>query len=566
MISERLCHDIKSIMKGLTEHISEQFWTKVLKPIFDKLDRWDLIVVFLLWFIGYLGWLQRANFSFQERLLWGSCLLIIGTLWFVVRKNIWGKPWKTGDVSLQVSLTWLFLVLLLTGAWGYSAFQIYKLPSFTEKAIGVYIARFEGDPGHTNQHDLYNDITSEIKWWLPGREDLVEVKKLSRKVDDVTAAKRLGKKGGATFVVWGKMLGNAEMQAWLTVVGGKGVYDPKVPVLGDLENIKLPKKKTKTLQTVLAFFFIGYNFYHSKEYDDALHHFREAKKKLEEFEIDEKRMTPVKATLASIHFYVGNIYYLQDDVELAKVEYEKAIGKTSDPMYGEEKPCFLYPINNLGAILIKENNIDKAKKYLKRAFSMCSEENNSLICSYINYNLGDVHLEEIKYEDAIKYFDKAINYHQNLGSANEEDDMDFRFLAFAMQNKAYAYIKLAESEDTDKSGEYYREAKQLWDESVQKMKHDKVNILPTSFKRNRGRIYIGLKKWSSAIEVLEEAKEAEPHYPDVYLLLATSYWFIGEKSKSSENLETFIKKRMQQSPSRVREGLEYFEKITAEPY
>lgn len=99
-----------------------------------------------------------------------------------------------------------------------------------------------------------------------------------------------------------------------------------------------------------------------------------------------------------IHNNLGLVYYAQSKPKQAKDEFLRSIQVRDD---------FYLAYQNLGKLLLKENNYEDAKPYLEAAVKNCPK------CSEPHYHLGTVLLKENNRAEAIKLFREAYKLDPN---------------------------------------------------------------------------------------------------------------------------------------------------------
>jgi tetratricopeptide (TPR) repeat protein len=540
-------------MGKLLDIIINWLWQNFLQAIFAKLDRWDVLFLSVLSLTGGLFWYYVTRFNFSEKLLWVALLIALGLTWLTLRKIPWRSSFNVRKLRVPFLLIKICLILLLAAGWAYARHWVYRIPVFPPAVTGFYVARFEDDPNDQNQSRIVFDLEDTIR--RQGLLDEIKVERLPR-IATENDAQQFGEEGGAALVLWGQVFDN-KLRAYLTIVNGQAIFQAKSTVGGsgfsrDLPKVELPPE-LPTLQKVLAHFFVGYSFYHQKNYQGAKNFFELAKTDFPPTTREQDGFTPGKATLGTVHFYKGNTDFFLNDIDQAIVEYKAAVELTSRP--GDNKPFYIEPLNNLAFLELQKRNTGDAVSDLARALDACGNQ-ASMVCVSVSYNLGSGYIDQRDYEKAISAFESAITrFHSAEASSGR--NLDKRLLASAHQYLAYSYVKMADSLTSDQSAQY-KKADQELDHAISVLKEIEKVDETSPINLIRARIHVGLGQYDSALKILKEVKVTGPNEATMNLLFAVSYKCKGDVANSAEYMNRF----RPPDPSETQEGFEYFNKLT----
>jgi len=518
-------------MGKLLDIIITWFLENFLASIFKKLDRWDVLVLASLAVGSVALWAWVARFNFGEKVLWVSFLIVLALSWLVVRKIPWRNSWKIKKLKIPFWLAKVCLLILLTAGWGYATYQLYRIPKFSNNVTGFYVARFENDRNDEFQSKIIDELNEAIRL---GSLENVEVRRLPRIVQE-TEARQLGEEGRASLVLWGKVL-SSQVKSYLTIVNARGVFQSPASVnggtafTGELTKLELPNE-LKTLQRVVAEFFVGYSYYNYSQYKSAHDFFETAAKDLGPTATKQDGITPEKATLGSILFYEGNTNWFLGNADQAIKNYESAIELTARP--ADKLPLYIEPLNNVALLKLQKGKLEEAINHLLQASARCEKEAGAT-CVFVSYNLGYAYIEKHSYQEALAALERAINLFHTTSASKVGQHPELRILGLAHQNIAYCYVKIADDSDGEQSAQYYKKADQEFAEATKILSVTDGVDGTSSLNLIRGRIYVGLKQYDAAIQLLRELKVSKASEANRNLLLAVAYKCKGDTSNSSE--------------------------------
>jgi tetratricopeptide (TPR) repeat protein len=420
----------------------------------------------------------------------------------------------------------------------YAAFHVYEVPSFPEDSVGIFVARFGGDP-HDRYQRLFEkslgDVISEKR--LGERHQLV--KALPRRIHSAAEARRLGADAGAAAVLWGNLFDDAfasepALEAKVTFAAAAGFFDEAgdAPIKGaealssGARNLSI-SGELGTLQSVLPLLLAGYRVYHSAAdtigYLRASTYFDSTLARMESIQTRDAS-SPIKAVLATVHFYLGNTHYVLGDVERAEDSYRKAI-ELSQGTEGGIRPEYVEPLSNLGHLLSDQKRYEDAVAVLARADVQCSVDTTTPVCAYAFYNHGSALLELADYRDALARFRRAAERIESAGARGDADTAEYRLAAYARQNTAYSAVKLAgETGDSELLDRAQRE----WEMGAKLMEERVGEQVPDRFRITLARIHIQRREWDQARDLLSRLQRAGLAEPTLFALLAGVNWCMGD--------------------------------------
>ena len=189
--------------------------------------------------------------------------------------------------------------------------------------------------------------------------------------------------------------------------------------------------------------------------------------------------------------------YNTGNLEEAMELYKKRLGNTS------EEYIVYY---NMGVISQKQNNIDEAEEYYLKSISLKKDY------TLAKNNLGLIYIDKGQYKKAIKLYEKLIKKYKK----------EYNPLA----NIWSAYFNLKE----------YKKALKYINKYIEAVP-DKEAYL------NRAKTHFKLGNYKSAIEDCEIAINANIDLPSSYLIIATSYYNLGEYKNANKYYRNIVELR-----------------------
>lgn len=201
---------------------------------------------------------------------------------------------------------------------------------------------------------------------------------------------------------------------------------------------------------------------------------------------------------ALTHFQLGNVYLREGKYRMALREYQQAeIGYPENPkiQYGLGFVYFSY-----------FKKINEAKTHFQKAISIKQDYSEA-------YNvLGYIYLQQKKWDDAIKMFDKAVS---NIFYPTPE---------MAYINMGWAYCK---KKDYVKAIDSYNKAIEI-----------KTDIpLPYFY---LGLLYKEMNNYKRAIIEFKQAHKVAPNFPDSHFQLGKIYTELKDHERAKEEFKTVV--------------------------
>jgi len=218
-------------------------------------------------------------------------------------------------------------------------------------------------------------------------------------------------------------------------------------------------------------------------------------------------------TLPKTPFMIGKSYFNQGEYDKAIIEFEKSI--EFDANHTES---YYY----LGQCYLQKGIIEYNNKNILKAYSL--------------------------YRKANKISEQVIPQYEKIIKDNPEDLNSYLRLGYIYEVRSMVpFIN-----DYDKALDYYLKALDLLEASSSSAGNTGINIYINT---RVGCIYFQKKKYSQAIEYLEQAEKMSPHSAnlEVYYYLGLSYDKIGEKEKAREFLSRVIELAPQSEPAQEAE-------------
>ena len=143
-----------------------------------------------------------------------------------------------------------------------------------------------------------------------------------------------------------------------------------------------------------------------KDYEQALNYYDQALNiKTEAFGKNDRS---VGITLNNI----GNVYYLLDDNSKATAYYQKAL-KIKIQQLGDQHPRVADTYFNIGSVYVRDENYDKAIDFFEKALAInqANEEDQNRKLAHTLTSLSEAYFHKNEFELAVKYGNQAIDYY-----------------------------------------------------------------------------------------------------------------------------------------------------------
>lgn len=173
-----------------------------------------------------------------------------------------------------------------------------------------------------------------------------------------------------------------------------------------------------------AYRYIGLRFYDKEQWDSAHFYYNLALEALYRMEAGATSPTApdgypqreIDDIKSALYGTIGNIYNMQDSLELAMDYYAKA-AEIFDKWGWNESNSILY--YNIGETWVEEADYDKAMDGYRKALDYADAASDSLLMANVWKGMGRVYLEKGRYSRAMRYLKKAEAYY--TAHAGEEE-------------------------------------------------------------------------------------------------------------------------------------------------
>ncbi|NUO00996.1 MAG: tetratricopeptide repeat protein, partial [Saprospiraceae bacterium] len=209
-----------------------------------------------------------------------------------------------------------------------------------------------------------------------------------------------------------------------------------------------------------------------------------------------------KNNLIDKHFYVepisiiGTCYYMLGDIQKSILYHKKSLHARLNILKNNDIGIAT-ALNDLGICYMDIREFEKALEYFNDALDKLSPSytenirSDGRIIALINYNIGNVFSLKQDYQQAIAYYQKALEtWIELLGS--EHDD-----IAKVYSGLAFCYHALGKHEQAIKENK-----KAL---SILEKKVGLVNIETAKVLNNLGLVYLDIQQFNQALEYLDQA-------------------------------------------------------------
>ena len=174
-----------------------------------------------------------------------------------------------------------------------------------------------------------------------------------------------------------------------------------------------------------AYRYIGMCFYAREKWDSAHFYYNLALESLYKMEAGATSPTApdgypqrqIDDQKSALYGTIGNIYNLQDSLDLAMDYYAKA-AEIFDKWGWNESNSILY--YNIGETWVEEADYDKAMDGYRKALDYAQAASDTLLMANVWKGMGRVYLEKGRYSRAMRYLKKAEAYY--TAHVGEEED------------------------------------------------------------------------------------------------------------------------------------------------
>ncbi len=174
-----------------------------------------------------------------------------------------------------------------------------------------------------------------------------------------------------------------------------------------------------------AYRYIGLRFYGKEQWDSAHFYYNLALESLNKMEAGATSPTApdgypqreIDDIKSALYGTIGNIYNMQDSLELAMDYYAKA-AEIFDKWGWNESNSILY--YNIGETWVEEADYNKAMDGYRKALEYADAASDSLLMANVWKGMGRIYLETGRYSRAMRYLKKAEAYY--TAHVGEEED------------------------------------------------------------------------------------------------------------------------------------------------
>ena len=200
-----------------------------------------------------------------------------------------------------------------------------------------------------------------------------------------------------------------------------------------------------------AYRYIGMCFYGREKWDSAHFYYNLALEALYRMEAGATSPTApngypqrqIDDQKSALYGTIGNIYNMQDSLDLAMDYYAKA-AEIFDKWGWNESNSILY--YNIGETWVEEADYNKAMDGYRKALDYADAASDSLLMANVWKGMGRVYLEKGRYSRAMRYLKKAESYYSAHVGEEEGfhlENLDFISRAMSAQKKRLYWILAA---------------------------------------------------------------------------------------------------------------------------
>lgn len=515
---------------------------RVLRRLLHQLGGATAAFVLFLAAATVLLWVIRASLGSDERRLGIAALLVVAVSWPVVR---WQGLFATARSVLAIKGA---LLLLLIGGWTAAAVLAHRVPGFSGPGAGILVARIAGDGDR--QAWLASKLHGYVEAGRGIDEDVIEVKLLPRRVASPLEAQRYARATGAMVVLWGSATAG-NLQVYLTMADGEGVYDAAAPILAN-SDLALSNAAAH-VEDVLVTFLSAQRLYQKKDFKaavDRLDLIPEALGVATEARDQGLaangilRLTPVEATLSTVYFYRATARY-QDALQRGEpgempqviADYEASIRYAT---IAGSRSGFVTPVANLAGIRLSRGqpaDLKEAGALLERTACDTQSAFAPVPCLYVEYHRAVLHNIHDRYAEARATFDHLLNVSWPA-AALPEGSPHRLLVGYAYRNRAYSSAKLGDANPAANRQDYER-ADRDWLEAERVFGSLGIPLPPASY-LTRARIQIGLRHANEARAALETVLAGGRADPGVPLVEATIAACAGDDVSRDKALASYL--------------------------
>lgn len=271
-----------------------------------------------------------------------------------------------------------------------------------------------------------------------------------------------------------------------------------------------------------ALYHLGLQYYGQEKFRDAVYYFQwglavtdsmKNDKRYSESEVDDMR--------SQLYGAIGNVYNMQDQLQLAIAYYQKAL-----PIFEKHRwlqsQTILY--HNIGELYVTMGNTQEAKRNYLKAIEKGEESKDSLMPALARKGLVMIYIHENNYEQTRQTIEKAYAY---FHSHQQEEQAGYAEILAAMSS-----MSLMEGhQDISKAKTYISEALTLLNDEM--MFETKSAIYATACE-----VAMAEKQWHKALDYglrsVHDDSLATFSDKECLMHLAEIYMELGDKQKATE--------------------------------
>lgn len=257
------------------------------------------------------------------------------------------------------------------------------------------------------------------------------------------------------------------------------------------------------------------------DYDTALDYYNQSLEAAERMQSSGKyKELEVDDALSAIYGSIGNLYNMQDKLQLAISYYQKALPIFEKYNWKESTAILYY---NVAELYSSIGNTEKAKENYDKSLKTAIETEDPNIIALANKGLGMFFCSSNDFDNALPYLEKAYSYYSS--------DKD-------LENDAYVEILTGLGRIRYHKNNDLRGALQLASEARSRLTEDTGSETVAGVYNLCCELCMSQKRWKKALEYAEMAINADS--AETFDDLGTMVWMtqiyneLGEREKANE--------------------------------
>lgn len=295
-----------------------------------------------------------------------------------------------------------------------------------------------------------------------------------------------------------------------------------------------------------AWLMIGLHAYGQCDYDSARHCFDRALNATEQMVGDKRyNQDDLDNNFSRLYGTLGNLYNIQGKLHLALDYYQKALPIFKRNGWKESESILYY---NVGELYLELGNNEAAEENYQNALEVALETGDSLMTSGPYSGLAMTALSAGKYEKALNFAQRSIEYYQ----VHKDEELNSLLDGYVLFSRIY------------QSGFHDLKTAQQYITDGLNLAEGKAN--PTNLSdayAQQASLYLELFEWTKAIEWAQKALEANDQDPQhnigVYKTLAEAYAAAGEKTEAQRYINKMYDTMEEQSTTKYQSTLSEME-------